>query len=702
MIEIVNNVFHLSDGKFSYAFAVKEGKLVHTYFGRALRMPRDRMTSGIFCGEKGECRGSDWELFEMSEQGRGDFRLPAVVVRGAKSASTDFKVASYEILAGKPDLGMPALRGRAETLVVHLFDDVADVSMDLFYTVYDGALARHAVIHNRGKEHISLCAADSLCVDFDGGDYDLLTLDGRWGSECNVTRNAVRSGIHTVSSTRGLTSHQHNPFVAVLEKTASEESGEAFGFNLIYSGNFAIRAESDEKCQLRVCMGVNLLEGGITLEAGESFTTPEGVAVYSDGGLGGMSRTFHRLYRTRLIDPRFADRIRPIVVNSWESAYFDFDENKLLAFIDGAKGLGIDTVVLDDGWFGGRDSDDSSLGDWVVDRRKLPSGLDALIDRCKANGLKFGIWFEPEAISPDSDLYRAHPEYALSTCGRDGKQMRNQFMLDFSRGDVVDCVYSAMYKILSEHDIAYVKWDANRPLSDVCDVKKYIGYVKGVYDLYARLTAAFPDVLIEGCSSGGGRFDPAILYYSPMIWASDDTDAVERAKIQYGLSLCYPLQTMSNHVSVCPNHQTGRMTPFHSRGAVAMLGCLGYELNVATASDEERAEIKAQVDFYRRNAELILTGDLYRLLSPFDDGAFCEQVVSEDKSRSLAVYMRPLNTPNLPIRKIKLRGLDEQALYRIEDRDEIMSGGELMYCGIRPKVERDFGAEVFRIEKIKS
>ncbi|MCM1441398.1 MAG: alpha-galactosidase, partial [Roseburia sp.] len=664
MIDASNNIFHLSDGTYSYAFYVNDGNLYHTYYGKALKIDKKRMQDSVLslCGNP---VGNDCALFETGEQGRCDFRIPSVIVRGERCTSSDFKFVKYEISNKKPKFGMPSIRGDAETLKIVSEDDIAGARLTLYYSVCDGALVRRAEIENISKGAVKLCNL-SVCTELPSGDYDMISLDGRWGQECGMHRSAIHSGIHTFSSSRGFTSHQHNPFIAVADRDCAEESGEVYGFNIIYSGNFEIKVERDEKSQLRINAGIGIPEGGITLESGEIFSSPEVVSVYSDGGLGKMSRQFHKLYRKRLINPRFADKLRPIVVNSWESVYFDFDEDKLKQFICGAKGLGIDTVVLDDGWFGHRDSDNSSLGDWVVDRRKLKNGLNAIIDCCKENGMKFGIWFEPEAISPDSELYRTHPDYVIFTQGREPMQQRNQLLLDFSRQEVVEYIFAAMSAILSKHDISYVKWDANRHISDIPDTKKYVGFVKGMYALYEKLTKAFPDIVIEGCASGGGRFDPAILYYSPFIWASDDTDAYERTKIQYGLSLCYPLQTMSNHVSVCPNHQTGRTIPFFTRGAVASVGCLGYELNIALLDEDDRRAIKEQTAQYRENADLILTGELYRLLNPFTDGAFCEEIVREDASEAYVVYVNALREPNLPLRKIKLKGLIKECLYRVE------------------------------------
>lgn len=696
MIKVYGNkIFHLSDGKFSYAFYIEDGNLYHSYYGRALSIDGAHAEKSVLAGDGH--KGNDWASFEIGEQGRGDYRIPSVVLRSSGMTATDFKYVSHKIIK-KPDIGMPAMRGDAETLMVVLRDNAAHAELVLYYSVYDGALVRHAEVVNLSGEAVTLCVLDSACTELPMGEYDCVSIGGRWGQECVVDRSAVAPGIRKISSTRGFSSHQHNPFAAVVSKDCTEDSGEVYAVSLIYSGNFAIRLERDEKSQLRFNAGIELMEGGIMLAPGEKFVSPEAVSVYTCHGLGDMSRCYHRLFRKHLIDPRFADKIRPIVVNSWESVYFDFDESKILEFIDGAKGLGIDTVVLDDGWFGHRDCDNSSLGDWYVDKRKLPNGLKPLIDRCKSNGMKFGIWFEPEAISRDSDLYCAHPDWAIASDGRDAIEMRNQLVLDFSKPEAVDFIFKSMSKILGEYDISYVKWDANRYIADIPDTKKYIGCISGLYDLYRRLSEKFPDTLIEGCASGGGRFDPAILYYSPMIWASDDSDAVERTKIQYGLSLVYPLQTMSNHVSTCPNHQSGRLTPFATRGAVASLGCLGYELNIAKLDASERSQIKDQVEAYRRDAELIINGELYRLCNPLCDGAFCEQVTSADGKKAYVVFVRMLNTVNLPLKKIKLKGLREDALYTVKERNAVYTGAELMYAGIMPHAENDFGSEVLHVE----
>lgn len=691
MITIENNVFHLTDGDFSYAFFINEGKLYHGYYGGAL--PRFQAPKAV---------GSPIiAQVEFSEFGRGDFRVPSVAAHKENCLSTDFKVVGCEILPQKPSFGMPALRRGGETLVVTLQDGVAGLELRLYYTVFQGALARRAELKNTSQTPVTLDKFSAACFEFGAGRYETIDLNGAANRERATVRETLRSGIKTVSSTRGITSHQHSPFFALLSENATEESGEVFAFNLIYSGNFFIECEQDEWSRPRVVVGENILHGGIALASGESFTSPEVVSVYSANGLGEMSRKFHKLYRAHLLDPRFADKRRPIVINSWESVVFRISEEVMTEFIRGAAGLGIDMVVLDDGWFGKRDNDDCSLGDWVVDKRKLPNGLTKIIERCKENGMQFGLWFEPEAISPDSDLYRAHPDWAIATTGREGVQFRRQFVLNFAKKEVVDYVFDAMATVLKNNDISYVKWDMNRPITDAPNARLYHDFTLGTYDLYERLTKAFPNVLIEGCSGGGGRFDAGILYYSPMIWTSDNTDAWCRAKIQHATSLCFPLQAMSNHVSACPNIQTGRTSPFQTRGAVASLGALGYELHIAKATEADRAEVVKQTSAYKEDAALILTGDLYRLIDPFGEEAFCQLVVSEDKSAAYFVYVRKDGRPFVNQERVKLQGLKPNAVYRLRERDETFTGAELMRVGVLPNVKKgDYQSEILHIEEV--
>lgn len=703
MIQIFDKVFHLTNGKFSYAFYVRDGKLTHSYFGKALTVTEKTLNGSAIAHDLCAETTRERAMFEFSDFGGGDFRTPAVTVENGSCISTDFVYDGYEILEAKPSFGMPALRNGGETLKITLSDEVVKARLYLYYTVFENGLARRAEIKNVGGKKLTVHSLMSACVDFPTGEYDIIDLNGRWGKECNVSRNAATCGIKSFGSRRGVSTHQHNPFVAVVGKTTGENCGDAIGMNLIYSGNFDAQCEANDARSLRVNIGAFIAPDGITLGKGEAYSTPEVALVYSDAGIGGMSREFHRLYRKNLINPAYADKPRPVVLNSWESMYFTLNDKKFAQFIESAKDFGIDTIVMDDGWFGKRDTDNCSLGDWYVDKNKFPHGLKGVIDRCKANGMKFGIWFEPEAVNPDSDLFRAHPDYALGVEGRERRQMRSQYVLDFSRPEVVDCIYEQMKNILTEYDISYVKWDMNRALTDVVSAEKYLGFVKGVYALYERLLAAFPGLIIEGCSSGGGRFDPAILYYSPYIWTSDDSDAFERTFIQYGTSICYPLQTLSNHVSACPNHQTGRTVPMHTRGAVASLGCLGYELDFGALSDEDKQAIKQQIRDYKRDAELILTGDLYRLVSPFDSDikSFCEQIVSPDKTKSYVVFARGLNECNVPLPPVKLMGLDPDATYLVKEKNLTLTGGDLMYGGVYfDAYGKDFGAEVLHIERV--
>ena len=678
MIEIKGNEFRLAGNGYQYIFCNAGGKLQHIYYGADL---------GGFYSNCPSNNGAQYEEpKEFSEFGRGDFRVPAIVVRTGESLTTDFRYEGHEILTKKPSIGMPAVRGEYETLAVIFRDKRLGLKLTLYYTPYEDALVRSALLENESGESVVLDKMSSACFELPRGSYEYLDLFGRPCEECVYEREKVSGGIKKISSVGGRTSHRANNFLAVMQDGADEDTGEVYGFNLIYSGNFNIELDRDAYSRVRVIIGENILYGGIELCAGEKYYTPEAVSVYSAEGIGEMSRRFHRLYRKHLINPRFADKIRPIVINSWESIVFEVGESKLMEFIDGAKGLGIDMVVLDDGWFGKRDNDRCSLGDWYVDKNKLPRGLDPIIEHCHKSGMRFGIWFEPEAISPDSDLYRAHPDWAIHTEGTTGVQIRSQLVLDMSKKEVVDYIFESMKKILESHKIDYVKWDMNRDLTDVPNAKKYREYVFGLYDLYDRLTKTFPDILIEGCASGGGRFDGGILYYSPMIWTSDITDAWWRAKIQYTTSLCYPLQAMSNHVS--RNKQIGKVIKFETRGRVAKMGCLGYELPIGNEPEEHREMTKKQIEDYKKDADVILTGDLYRLRNPYTDGAFSEMVVSEDKSRAILVYVREKGVYQTREKKLLLRGLDADATYLIEETGALCTGRQLMLGGFDPAIGR--------------
>ncbi|CAG9710722.1 putative alpha-galactosidase [Clostridium neonatale] len=530
-----------------------------------------------------------------------------------------------------------------------------------------------------------------MCIDFDGLNYDMISLHGSWARERHILRQKVTYGTQTVSSVRGESSHQDNPFIALLDSSATQDFGEVYGFNFVYSGNFLAQVEGCQFDTTRVLMGINPSDFEWKLEPNEEFVAPEVVMVYSDEGIGKMTRTFHNLYRNHLIRGKFKDKERPILINNWEATYFDFDTDKLLSIAREAANVGIEMLVMDDGWFGHRNADNSSLGDWIVNENKIKGGLKYLVDEVNKLGLEFGIWFEPEMISPDSDLYREHPDWCIHIDGRTPALCREQYVLDLTRKEVVDYIYESIKKVLSSANITYVKWDMNRQITDLGSSvigKEQHGeilhrYVLAVYDMMNRLTTDFPNILLENCSGGGARFDPGMLYYSPQIWCSDDTDAIERLKIQEGTAMVYPLSAMGSHVSDCPNHTVGRTTPFETRGYVALSGTFGYELDITKISEEDRNMIPKQVAMYHKYNDLVREGDYYRIDNFSENNNFDSwAVVSKNKDEALITCIQVLGRPNYHSRRIKLKGLDENSMYRNEETNEIYSGGVLMNGGI--------------------
>lgn len=525
----------------------------------------------------------------------------------------------------------------------------------------------------------------------DNKDFELLTLHGSWARERHMQRRRVGYGKQGTSSIRGESSHQDHPFMALLTADATEDRGEVYGFHFVYSGNFMAQVECNQFDTVRAVMGIEPTDFSWQLEEQASFTTPEVVMVYSAEGLGKMSRTLHDLYRNHLIRGIYKNKKRPILINNWEATYFDFDTDKLLAIAREASALGIEMLVMDDGWFGTRSSDNCALGDWQVNEEKIKGGLKYLVDEVNKLGMAFGIWFEPEMISPDSDLYRAHPDWAIAVPNREGTLCRNQYVLDLSRKEVRDYVYECLRKVLSSANITYVKWDMNRPLTNIGSYyleanqqgELYHRYVLGVYELQQRLIDEFPELLLENCSGGGARFDPGMLYYSPQIWCSDDTDAIERLKIQEGTALIYPLSAIGAHVSDCPNHTVGRTTPFETRGYVALLGTFGYELDVTRIPEEDRAMIPQQVAMYHKYNDLVRQGDYYRIASYSQNHMYdCWSVVSKDKKEVLVTFIQVMARPNHRSRRIYLKGLDTKAFYRIEGSEEVYAGDVLMYGGL--------------------
>ena len=681
------------------------GHLLHLYYGRRAEGRFDYLYLPHDCGfspnpyELRDNRG--WSLDtlpqEYSGTNGGDYRLGALLpVTEDGVWGADLRYVRHTIEPGKYALrGLPAAfdnDGEAETLRVTLSDPAAQVEVELLYGVYasQDVIARAARVTNTGAQTVRLEKAASLCLDLPFGEWDLLHFHGRHCMERQPERGPLMTGVQTVSSKRGMSSHQHNPFVILCDRGADEDHGECYGVMPVWSGSHKTEIERDQRGSTRIVSGVNDEQFSWTLAPGESFDTPEALLAFTHEGLTRLSQTYHRFLRGNLCRSRFSNAPRPVLLNNWEATYFDFDEEKLLSIAREAKALGVDLFVLDDGWFGSRNDDNGGLGDWFVNRTKLPNGLGPLIEQINGMGLKFGLWIEPEMVNEDSALYRAHPDWALTVPGRKPSVGRNQFVLDMGRSDVVEYLCGTLTALLRENHIEYVKWDMNRGLSDVYSHalpperqgEAAHRYVLGVYSLLDRLTTAFPDVLFEGCAGGGGRFDAGMLAYCPQIWCSDNTDAVERLAVQYGTSFGYPASAMGAHVSASPNHQTGRSVPLGTRAIVAMSGAFGYELDPTKLSAEEKQAIRAQIERYRENETLIRTGDCFRLTDPRGERRIAAwQFVSEDRSEALlnVVVTHPEGNPR-PLH-LRLKGLDPQAVYTVEGQDGSYSGAALMYGG---------------------
>ncbi len=699
--------FHLFNDSISYIMTVLPNHhMGQLYFGRRihhrddfsylLEMSPRPMTSCLFEGDRSF--SLEHTKQEYGVYGTTDYRRPAVeVLQKNGSRLSDFCYQSHTVTAGKPRLeGLPATYTEedheAETLTLRLEDPVTGVVLKLLYTIFEkgGILARSARLENQGREAVHLTTAMSLCLDLPDCDYEWLQFSGAWARERHLKVRRLEQGIQAVESLRGNSSHQHNPFIVLKRPCADEFQGEVMGFSLVYSGNFLAQAEVDTHDTTRVLLGISPMGFDWKLEPGESFQTPEAVTVYSDKGLNGMSQTFHRLYRKRLARGCWRDRPRPILINNWEATYFDFTEDRLVEIAAKAKESGVELFVLDDGWFGKRSSDHAGLGDWVANPRRLAGGITGLARRIEDMGMKFGLWFEPEMVNKDSDLYRAHPDWILETPGRSASHGRNQYVLDFSRKEVVDCIYGMMAKILEEAKVSYIKWDMNRSITECYSRalpadrqgEVFHRYILGVYDLYERLTSRFPQVLFESCASGGGRFDPGILYYAPQGWASDDSDAVERLKIQYGTSYCYPLSSIGSHVSVAPNHQVFRSTPLKTRANVACFGTFGYELDLNRLSPKEQDMVREQIAFMKEYRELLQFGTFYRLASPFEGNITCWMVVSEDQTQAVVGWYRVLSGVNMPYTRVRLQGLNPDFCYRNQETGALHYGDELMNLGL--------------------
>lgn len=702
-----DKIFKLDAKDTSYIIAIvdEEQFIGHVYYGKKIIDENVnyllRLEESPYVPSKNNRdRVSFYDSFPMeySTHGIGDFRETALAIKDQNgNTACKLKYCSHKIFEGKKELkNLPATFGKnneCTSLEISCLDEEANLEVTLIYTVFENldVITRSVRVKNIGKEDVFLTKVLSMCIDFDGINYDMISLHGSWARERHILRKKVTYGTQTVSSVRGESSHQDNPFIALLDNSATQDFGEVYGFNFVYSGNFLAQVEGCQFDTTRVLMGINPSDFEWKLEYNEEFVAPEVVMVYSNEGIGKMTRTFHDLYRNNLIRGKFKDKKRPILINNWEATYFDFDADKLLSIAKEAANVGIEMLVMDDGWFGHRNADNSSLGDWVVNENKIKGGLKNLVDEVNKLGLEFGIWFEPEMISPDSDLYREHPDWCIHIDGRTPALCREQYVLDLTRKEVVDYIYESVKKVLSSANITYVKWDMNRQITDLgsstigkeCHGEILHRYVLAVYDMMNRLTTDFPNILLENCSGGGARFDPGMLYYSPQIWCSDDTDAIERLKIQEGTAMVYPLSAIGAHVSDCPNHTVGRTTPFETRGYVAISGTFGYELDITKISEEDRYMIPKQVAMYHKYNDLVREGDYYRISNFSENNNFDSwAVVSKNKDEALVTCIQVLGRPNYHSRRIKLKGLDENSMYRNEETNEIYSGGVLMNGGI--------------------
>ena len=701
------NLFTLQTLDSTYQMKVDDhGVLLHTYYGAPadetdfsyLIGPEDRGFSGQPGDEKKDRTYSmDYYPLEYPVQGNGDFRVKALKAGfEGEVPALDLRFVSYELEKGKYSLpGLPALfeaeAGEVETLKITLKDRLEEIYVTLFYGVFEkkNVITRAASIENRSGKNVTLKRALSLGLDFMEGDMDLIHFYGKHAGERQFERRNLPHGITEISSSRGTSSHHHNPFVILCDKDTTEDFGNAYGVSFIYSGGFKIQMEKDQVDGIRLVCGLDDEEFLWKLAPGETFVTPEAALSYSEKGLTVLSDQFQKAYHANLIRSPWKDKKRPTLVNNWEATYFGFDAEKLLKIAGEAADLGLDMLVLDDGWFGKRNDDNSGLGDWFVNEKKLGCTMKELVDRVNALGLKFGIWLEPEMVSEDSELYRMHPDWVLQIPGREPNRSRNQLVLDLSRKEVREYMKKFINDTLSCANISYVKWDMNRSVDNVysaADPTLSQGavrhkYVLGLYEVMEDMLTRHPDLLLEGCSGGGGRFDAGMLYYAPQIWCSDNTDAIERLRIHYGTSFGYPMSSVSAHVSVCPNHQNGRVTPFKTRGICAMQGSFGYELDLSKLSEEDKAEARRQITVYNENWELFQSGSYYRLNSPMENHDYTAwSYVSKDQRKaSLNVIYTDLHGNPKPVR-VKLKGLKKDASYDVDGT--VYTGAALMRGGL--------------------
>lgn len=725
--------FHIFNAQVSYIIEVMEnGQLGNLYYGKRisdresfayLHEDRERPLAAL-AGEAPCELCLQYTKQEYPAYGIGDYRYGACTIEQENgSRVTKFEYATHTIYEGKKKIEpLPATyvenKKEAVSLEIVLYDAVIDTKLILTYTIYDDmpVITRHAKYVHEGNETIILQNAMSACVDLPDKEYDMIHLSGAWGRERYIKTRKLEQGIQSIYSMRGASSAEHNPFIALKRRNTTEQMGEVYGFSLVYSGSYLGQVEVCSHDTTRVMLGIHPDVFSWKLKKHEEFQTPEVVMVYSAEGMNAMSQTYHRLYRTRLVRGVWRDQERPVLLNNWEATYMDFDEYDILRIAAKAKEAGVELFVLDDGWFGDRDDDDRGLGDWYTNLRKLPNGISGLSQNVEKIGMKFGLWIEPEMVNKNSDLYRAHPDWILSAPDRFESPSRRQHVLDYSRKEVVDAVFEMLDKLIGESRISYIKWDMNRYITEcysrvaAADEQGRVmhKYILGVYDLYTRLTKKYPDILFESCSSGGARFDPGMLYFAPQTWCSDDTDAYERLKIQYGTSLVYPISAIGAHVSAVPNHQLNRFTSLNTRANVAYFGAFGYELDLNKLSDEELQQVREQIQYYKKYRKLIHQGVFYRLINPFESKDTAWIVVSEDRGEAIAAYYQQLNRVNAGGLRFRLAGLQEDALYELSafDRTDRYFGSELMYAGIPidrkefAEKDGDFASVLFHIERI--
>jgi len=728
---------HLYNERVSYVMRVLDsGTLAHLYFGPRLATERDY---GHFLRSSFVARYNqvlDPMPSELPTAGSGDFRVPGLSVRHADGNTVlDLVYREHTLSSGKPHLdGLPStyveVEAEAETVEITLIDGHSNLQVHLLTTIYADrpVVTRSMRVVNDGSDDVKLITAMSAVLDLPDADWHLLQLTGAWARETHIVDAPLVAGTRAVRSQRGSTGHQQNPFILLRRPSTTEAAGEAIGMSLVYSGNFLAEVEVDSNDTVRARLGMDPETIRWQITPGMDLQIPEAVLVWSDEGLGGVSDAYHRLYRERLVTGTWRDKPRPVLLNSWEGVYFDFDEDRLIEMAAQARDLGAELFVLDDGWFGQRDDDTSSLGDWTVDLRKLPSGLPELVSRINDLGLLFGIWIEPEMVSPRSHLFENHPEWAVGSPGRPRSEIRNQYVLDLANHEVVDFLERVIGNVLSSAPISYVKWDYNRVITEPFGASLpperqnefFHRYMLGVYDLYSRLTERFPDVLFESCAGGGGRNDPGMLAFAPQAWVSDDTDAIQRQKIQYGTSLVYPLVAMGAHVSSVPNHQVGRATPLDTRAAVAFFGNLGYELDPQALNDVETEKVHAQIAWYKERRGLLHRGRFHRLTSPFegDGNETAWMVVDDDASHALVGWYRTLSRPLPGPSALHLRGLDRASRYEVTvwpeaddwiTRANVMErgGDELMSQGLflddhawESQARGDFQARIFELREV--